>query len=520
MFVKFKQTHHNDDYRKYTHQRNLTKAKIREAQRNYEKHLVDNLHVNPRPFYSYIKSKQKVKDTIGQLKKDDGSFTENNIETATILNSCFESNFVTEESTVPLDFAVRIHDSIFNIDLNIPNIYHKLLALNPNKTPGPDGIHPYVLKMCSANLSKPLYLLFEQSLATGTLPSDWKTANVTPIYKKGVKSDPNNYRPISLTSQVVKVLESLIRDDILKFLFYHRALSEHQHGFLFGRSCLTNLLESLDDWTTILDTGNAVDIVFLDLRKAFDSVPHKRLMMKLSAYGIQGRIAIWLSEFLQGRLQRVVLNQATSDWTSVTSGVPQGSVLGPLLFLLYVNDIPDLVQSNLKMFADDIKIYRAIYSISDSLLLQQDLDRLSEWAQKWLLKFSVPKCIVLPLGNFRTTNYTMTDASDIQTCLAQVSQTKDLGVWLTDSLRLTLQCQKAANKAMQVMGMIRRSFKYLTKESFLLLYKSLIRPHLEYCICCIFGRGIARVLEFYRLRLYSVTFIRYMVQLCKSLYLY
>ena len=151
------------------------------------------------------------------------------------------------------------------------------------------------------------------------------------------------------------------------------------------------------------------------------------------------------------------MNQATSDWTPVTSDVPQ---VGPLLFLLYVNDIPDLVQSNLKMFADDIKIYsyRAIYSISDSLLLQQDLDKLSEWAQKWLLKFSVPKCIVLPLGNSRTTNYTMTDASDIQTCLAQVSQTKDLGVWLTDSLTPTLQCQKAANKAMQVMGMIRRSF--------------------------------------------------------------
>ena len=124
-------------------------------------------------------------------------------------------------------------------------------------------------------------------------------------------------------------------------------------------------------------------------------------------------IAIWLSEFLQGRLQRVVLNQASSDWTAVTSGVPQGSVLGLLLFLLYVNDIPDLVQSNLKMFADDIKIYRAIYNISDGTLLQQDLDKLSEWVQKWLLKFSVPKCVVLPLGNSRTTNYTMTDGSNI-----------------------------------------------------------------------------------------------------------
>ena len=226
-------------------------------------------------------------------------------------------------------------------------------------------------------------------------------------------SDPNNYRPISLTSQVVKVLESLLRDDILKFLLNHRALSEHQHGFLFGRSCLTNVLESLDDWTSILDTGNVVDIVFLDLHKAFDSVPHRRLLMKLSVYGIQGKIATWLSEFLGGRLQRVVLNQATSGWTPVISDVPQGSVLGPLLFLLYVIDIPDLVQSNLKMFADDIKIYRAIYSTSDSLLLQQDLDKLSEWTQKWLLRFSVPKCVVLTLGNSRPTNYTMTDASDV-----------------------------------------------------------------------------------------------------------
>ena len=425
-----------------------------------------------------------MKDTIGHLRKDDGSFTESNNEAATILNSCFKSNFVTEESTVLLNFTTRIHDSISDIDLNISTIYHKLSALNPNKTPGPDGIHSYVLKMCSASLSEPLYLLFKQSLTTGTLPRDWKTANVTPIYKKGVKSDPNNYRPISLTSQVVKVLESLLRDDILKFLLNHRALSEHQHGFLFGRSCLTNLLESLDDWSSILDTGNAVDIVFLDLHKAFDSVPHRRLLMKLSAYGIQGKIATWLSEFLGGKLQRVVLNQATSGWTPVISGVPQGSVLGPLLFLLYVNDIPDLVQSNLKMFADDIKIYRSIYSTFDSLLLQQDLDKLSEWTQKWLIRFSVPKCVVLTLNNSRPTNYTMTDASDVQRSLVQVSQVRDLGVRLTNSLTPTLQCQKAANKAMQVMEMIRRSFKYLTKESFLLLYKSLIRPHLEYCIPC------------------------------------
>ena len=168
MFLKFKQTRYNADYCKYAHQRNLTKAKIREAQRNYEKHLVDNLHVNPRSFYSYIKSKQKVKDTIGQLRKDDGSFTESNIEAATILNSYFESNFVFEESTVLLDFATRIPDSIPDIDLNVSNIYQKLSVLNPNKTPGPDNIHPYVLKVCSATLSKPLYLLFKQSLTTGT----------------------------------------------------------------------------------------------------------------------------------------------------------------------------------------------------------------------------------------------------------------------------------------------------------------------------------------------------------------
>ena len=178
-----------------------------------------------------------------------------------------------------------------------------------------------------------------------------------------------------------------------------------------------------------------------------------------------------------------MLNWATSEWSPVISGVPQGSVLGPLLFLFYVNDILDLVQSNLKMFANDIKTYRAIYSISDSLLLQQHLDKLSEWTWKWLLRLSVPKCVVLPLSSSRPTNYqyTMTDASDVQTSLVQVSQVKDLGVWLTNSLTPTLQCQKAANKATQVIEMI-RSFTYLTKESISLLYKSLIQPHLEFCI--------------------------------------
>ena len=227
------------------------------------------------------------------------------------------------------------------------------------------------MKSCAASLTKPLLLLTQQSLASGSLSDLWKKANVTPIHKKGSKVQPSNYRPISLTSQVVKLIESIIREQLWDFLSKHKALNPCQHGFVKHKSCFTNLFVSHDKWTAALDAGLSVDTIYLDYSKAFDSVPHLGLLSKLQAYGIQGNLLKWIKNFLIGRQQKVILNGSSSKWINVTSGVPQGSVLGPLLFILYVNDITDGVQSTLEMFADDSKLYRTIHNQHDIEILQR-----------------------------------------------------------------------------------------------------------------------------------------------------
>ena len=199
-------------------------------------------------------------------------------------------------------------------------------------------------------------------------------------------------------------------------------------------------------------------------------------------YGIQNNCLNWISSFLSGRHQRVVVKGEMSKWYPVVSGVPQGSVLGPLLFILYVNDIPDLVSSKVKMFADDIKIYTQITSFSDALSLQNDLDRLCEWAREWLLQFNTAKCQHLKYGSNASPYEYYMNEEGYNSKLNVVSSEKDLGVWITSKPDFTLQCEKASAKAMQSLGLIKRTFTNLTKESFQILYKIYIRPHLEYCV--------------------------------------
>ena len=203
----------------------------------------------------------------------------------------------------------------------------------------------------------PLSLLFTKSLESGILPQDWKSAQVTPIFKKGDRHSPNNYRPISLTSPIIRLMESIIYE----LFSSNHLLCVNQHGFVPGRSCTTQLLIAMDYWTKALEQGIPVDIVYLDFKKVFDSVPHTRLLKKLQAYGIGGKLYNWLCNYFTHRKQRFVLNDESSEWTSVISGEP----LGPLLFNIFINDLPFVVQSALVLFADDAKIYRSIQSDVD-----------------------------------------------------------------------------------------------------------------------------------------------------------
>ena len=204
-----------------------------------------------------------------------------------------------------------------------------------------------------------------------------------PFNLSNLSPSVGNYRPVSLTSVVSKVAESVIRDHIMDFLQSNDLINPNQHGFVPGRSCTTNLLTSLENWISIVDDGDCVDILYLDFRKAFDSVPHKRLLQKMSDLGIAPEITSWVQGFLTGRKQAVRIGDELSSWRQVSSGVPQGSVLGPCLFVIFINDMPDVVQNLLNLFADDSKMWRRVASVADCEQLQKDLDSLFLWSEKW-----------------------------------------------------------------------------------------------------------------------------------------
>ena len=246
------------------------------------------------------------------------------------------------------------------------------------------------------------------------------------------------------------------------------------------RSCTTNLLEFLDRVTAAADKGKNVDTVYLDFAKAFDKVPTERLLRKLRGHGVEGRMAGWIRAWLTNRKQRVIVNGRKSSWRAVLSGVPQGSVLGPVLFLLFINDLDEATTEKqiIKKFADDTKIAQVIESDSDAGELQASLDRLCEWADKWGMSFNVAKCHVMHIGAHNPMHsYTMNGAA-----LGTTASERDIGVIVNNKLKPTQQCQKAAQTASAVLGQILRSFHYRDRHVFLRLYQQYVRPHLEFAV--------------------------------------
>ena len=471
-------------YMKYKQQRNRTTSKIRKARKSYEDSIADNVKKAPKKLYSYIRAQQKVKARVGPLKHAGGKVTETDEEVAEVLKSFFESVFTKENSHPLPGFAEQVsHEaSLMDIEFTPKMVMEELKTLSKEKAPGPDGMSPALLSACAEQLARPLCTLFMKSMKMGQLPQDWKKAIIVPIFKKGARSDPSNYRPVSLTSQACKVMERLVKKHIVRHLEDNDLLSPHQHGFRKMRSCQTNLLDTFEEWTGILDQGQGLDIVYLDYKKAFDTVPHKRLIIKLNAYGLKGNMLRWLQDFLHNRQQQVRVGRGQSSWALVTSGVPQGSVLGPVLFLLYVNELPRLLHSRVKMFADDMKLYRSVSSSRDVQLLQHDLDTLSQWADTWLLKFNISKCNVMHCG-FQNPRAAYSIKQDgVPKSLEETDQEKDLGVIVESNLRPTTHCKKAANRGMTALRKLKGSFRTLSTRNFKPIYNAFVRPHTEYCI--------------------------------------
>ena len=273
-------------------------------------------------------------------------------------------------------------------------------------------------------------------------------------------------------------MESIIAKNIREHLDRHNLINQSQHGFTKGKSCLTNLLSFYSKVYEAADNGDSYDIIYLDYSKAFDKVPHQRLLKKVRAHGIDGKVLDWIRSWLSDRRQRVVINGFKSEWGQVISGVPQGSVLGPLFFLIYINDLDNGISSDVSKFADDTKVGRLIRSDADVIALQADLDRMKEWTDRWQMQFNINKCKVLSVGRGNPNNgYTIHNEA-----LVRSGYEKDLGIIVSQDLRLRKQCIEARNRANRVLGFIFRSVKSRSPKVILQLYLALVRPHLEYAV--------------------------------------
>ena len=396
-------------------------------------------------------------------------------------NKHFNSVFVKENSDkLPL-FPSRLQGNISLNDIKISEelVYTRLEKLDLNKTGGVDGINPFILKTCASTLATPLAIIFRKSPDSDKIPSIWKKANISPIFKKGSRLVPANYRPVSLTSVCCKVLESMIRDSVMSFLSENMLISKNQHGFVKHKSCVTNLLESLDIATKALQLKQPLDVVYLDFAKAFDKVPHNRLMLKLEAYGIRGNLSCWIHDFLSERLQRVVLGTSQSCWSSVLSGVPQGSVLGPTLFIIYINDIMENLDNICKIYADDSKIFG-----KPGESMQSDLEKIGIWSKKWLMQLNVDKCKVMHIGkNNPYFDYFLHDQVSLQSHkLTTTNLERDLGIYISSDLKNKSQVDHAVAKASSVYAMLRNTFISRDPLLWKKLFTTYVRPHLEFAI--------------------------------------
>ena len=489
LHAKFKQTGSAEDYLKYSESRVNFKNLVKEK-------MISNFNDDEDPaliskkFWTHVKSTSKSSRIPGTVNYN-GRFRNNPTDQAQLFNEYFEGQFSDASSyDINIDYS---NDSVNDIDFSISRIRKILKDINVNKAAGPDRINGKVLKNCREGIAYPLSCLFKISYNTGHLPAEWKLANVVPVYKKGAKTSVENYRPISLTCLTMKVFEKIVRDELLSKC--RDKLDQRQHGFLPKKSCTTQMVGYIDSLCVSINENIRTDVVYFDFAKAFDSVNHDIILQKLKTnFCIDGTLLKFIMNYLKDRKQRVVIGGSQSHLIEVRSGVPQGSILGPLFFVIFINDMFEQVSdgTDIALYADDTKIWRKIVGWSDHIILQQDIDALQKWAVENKMKFHPDKCKVVSISNrasehliiqmwsmlpFLSFVYTLNGSS-----LDFSESEKDLGVIVTTDLNWDENLHTLYQKASSRLGLMKRTLHFIKdsrqKRAF---YLSLVRSIFEHC---------------------------------------
>ena len=433
-------------------------------------------------FWSYVKFTSKS-TRIPETVSYSGKFRSKPADKADLFNQFFFNQF-SDSSKYDIDINFR-NDTSYNYKIDFREVRKLLKSLNQNKSMGPDGISGRVLKMCAGSLAYPITYIYNLSFASGILPSQWKVANIVPIHKKGDKSLVENYRPISLTCIVMKVFEKCIRNELMNRC--RDKLHPSQHGFLPGKSCMTQMIPFTNDLSVSLNNNDRTDIIYFDFSKAFDSVNHDIILMKLKyEFKIDGILLKFIKEYLHNRKQSVILGDASSNQLEVLSGVPQGSILGPLLFVLFINDIHSVISPGTKcaLYADDTKIWRTIMTESDCLALQNDITALDNWSKTNLMKFHPFKCKVLSVTHKADDNILPFSKFPYilgNIILDYVNEEKDLGIIVNSTLKWGTHQQFILSKANNMFNLMRRTCHFVknsTKRR--TLYLTLVRSLFEH----------------------------------------
>ena len=484
-FDKYKRTNNSADFERYKQIRNLVTSEVRKSRQLQTDKLANDLKTTPtgqknwwKTLKGFIKPSQN--SSIPPLQLNVQVFSDDQ-DKADILNTFFTAQTILDDSGASLPSVNPRGDfSLNSISLLPYEVESTFKSLKVGKASGPDQINNRILKELAHPLSFPLCDLFNYSLSCGKIPKIWKQANVTPIFKKGDQFEVSNYRPISLLCTIGKAMEKLVHKYVFNFFMEHHVITTLQSGFTAGDSTVNQIADVYNTFCRALDEGKEVRAIFFDISKAFDRVWHKGLLFKLQSVGISGSLLEWFADYHFERKQRVVLPGVSSDWSALEAGVPQGSILGPLLFLVYINDIVEDISSTIRLFADDTSLYLIVDSpLEAAMTLNRDVSRVYAWAKKWLVTFNPDKSEALLISRKYNRPYHPPICMNGQP-ISEVNSHKHLGIILSNDCTWHAHFELIKAKAWSRINVMRKLKFQLDRKSLQIIYFSFIRPLLEY----------------------------------------